>query len=192
MKFVKNIKLSFCIVVAIAFCAVSCDEGESYADLLKDETAAVNNFLADQRVETEIPADSVFEYGANSPYYKMDEDGNIYMQVLKPGTKNNMAKDDQLIYFRFTRYDLYGYSNGELPEGFGNANDFDYKNTEFRFGNYTLPSSSQWGSAIQLPLYYLGIDCEVNLVIKSQYGYTDEISNVVPYMYNVRYFKSQI
>lgn len=192
MKLVKNIKLSLLAIVAVAFCMGSCDEGESYADLLKDESAAVNNFLADHRVENEIPADSVFEYGENAPYYKMDEDGNIYMQVLKPGSKNNMAKDDQLIYFRFTRYDLYGYYDGELPEGFGNANDFDYKNTEFRFGNYTLPSSSQWGTAIQLPLYYLGIDCEVNLVIKSQYGYTDEISNVVPYLYNVRYFKSQI
>ena len=35
-------------------------------------------------------------------------------------------------------------------------------------------------------------DCEVNLVIKSQYGIASEISNVVPYLYNVRYFKSQI
>lgn len=170
----------------------SCDEGESYADLLKDETTAVNAFLADQKIENVIPKDSIFEYGENAPYYKMDEDGNIYMQVIKPGSKDNMAIKDQLIYFRFTRYDLFGYSDGKLPEGFGNANDFDYRNTNFRFGNYTLPSSSQWGTAIQLPLYYLGIDCEVNLVIKSQYGYTDEISNVIPYMYNIRYFKSQI
>lgn len=192
MKLVKNINLSLLIIVVSVFCSVSCNDSDSYSDLLKDETTAVNNFLADHRVENNIPADSIFEYGENAPYYKMDEDGNIYMQVLKTGSKDNMAKADQLIYFRFTRYDLYSYSDGELPEGFGNANDFDYKNTEFRFGNYTLPSSSQWGTAIQLPLYYLGIDCEVNLVIKSQYGYTDEISYVTPYMYNVRYFKSQI
>ena len=41
-------------------------------------------------------------------------------------------------------------------------------------------------------MYYLGIDSEVNLVIKSQYGYTEEISNVTPYLYNVRYFRSKI
>ena len=176
----------------MAFNFVSCDDTESYADLLIDETKAVNNFLADQKIENEIPKDSIFITGKDAPYYRMDEDGNIYMQVINPGTKGNMAKTDQLIYFRFTRYDLFGYSDGVLPEGFGNANDFDYRNTQFRFGNYTLPSSSKWGTAIQLPLYYLGIDCEVNLVVKSQYGYTDEISTVVPYMYNIRYFKSQI
>ena len=182
----------FTILVSSLCFLCSCDDTESYADLLKDENKAVNNFLSDQKVINEIPADSIFEYGVDAPYYKMDDDGNIYMQVIKPGSKDNMAKNDQLIYFRFTRYDLFSYSNGVLPEGWGNANDFDYKNTEFRFGNYSLPSSSKWGTAIQLPLYYLGIDCEVNLVIKSQYGYTDEISNVVPFMYNVRYFKSQI
>ncbi len=182
----------FTILVSSFFLLCSCDDTESYADLLKDENKAVNNYLSDQEVISEIPSDSIFEYGVDAPYYKMDDDGNIYMQVIKPGSKDNMAKNDQLIYFRFTRYDLFSYSNGVLPEGWGNANDFDYKNTEFRFGNYSLPSSSQWGTAIQLPLYYLGIDCEVNLVIKSQYGYTDEISNVIPFLYNVRYFKSQI
>ncbi len=184
---------------------ISCDDNESYAELLDKETIAVNNFLANQWVINEIPEDSIFISlldVAKPPYYKMEEDGNIYMQVLNPGTLSNMAKNDQLIYFRFSRcniaeYDWYSFSqdwvySGVIPEGWGNANDFDYKNTEFRFGNYTLPSSSQWGAAIQIPLYYLGIDCEVNLVIRSQYGYTNEISNVVPYLYNVRYFKSQI
>ena len=45
----------------------SCDEGESYADLLKDETTAVNAFLADQKIENVIPKDSIFEYGENAP-----------------------------------------------------------------------------------------------------------------------------
>lgn len=189
MKSAIKILIGICI---LSLTMVSCDDTESYADLLKDENVAVNNFLADQRIESEIPEDSIFEYGLNAPYYKLDDDGNVYMQVIKPGSKDNMAQNDQLVYFRFTRYNLFGYSDGVLPEGFGNANDFDYRNTQFRFGNYVLPSSSQWGTALQLPLYYLGIDCEVNLVIKSQYGYVDEISDVVPYLYNVRYFKSQI
>lgn len=193
MKKNKNKYLNWVILLYFfSVIVTSCDDNESYADLLKDENMAVNNFLADQKIENEIPKDSIFKFGMDAPYYKMDEDGNIYMQVINPGTKDNKAKTDQLIYFRFTRYNLLEYSNGVLPEGWGNANDFDYKNTEFRFGNYTLPSSSQWGTAIQLPLYYLGIDCEVNIVIKSQYGYTDEISNVIPFLYNVRYFKSQI
>lgn len=180
------------LAVVVLLFVLSCDDNESYAELLDEETVAVNNFLADQKVELQLPEDSIFICGKDAPYYKMDEDGNIYMQVIKAGSRDTMAKNDQLIYFRFTRYDLLSYKNGVLPEGWGNANDFDYKNTEFRFGNYSLPSSSQWGTAIQLPLYYLGINSEVNLIIRSQYGYTDEISNVVPYLYNVRYFPSKL
>ena len=63
-------------------------------------------------------------------------------------------------------------------------------NASFRFGNYTLTSSSQWGSAIQLPLNFLGYDCEVNLVVKSQLGLSSEISQVIPYLYNLRYFEA--
>lgn len=33
------------------------------------------------------------------------------------------------------------------------------------------------------------MESEVNLVIKSQYGLSSEISQVIPFFYNVRYFK---
>ncbi len=171
---------------------VSCDDNKSYADLLSDEDKAVNNFLADQIVFNEIPADTVFEIGPDAPYYRLDEDGMMYMQVLKTGDLKDKATDNQLIYFRFMRYNLNYYADGVLPDGEGNAEDMENYYTAFRFGNYTLSSSSQYGAGLQMPLYYLGIDCEVNIVIKSQYGLTSEISNVIPYLYNVRYFKSQI
>lgn len=192
-KMNKITKYLYSIIFSLlAMVNVACDDGKSYADLLADETKAVNNFLADQIVIKDIPTDSVFETGENAPYYKMDSEGTVYMQVLKAGTPENKAQDNQLIYFRFMRYNLNYYTNGVLPTGEGNADDMEYSPTSFRFGNYTLTSSSQYGSGIQLPLYYLGIDCEVNIVIKSQYGFSDEISNVIPYLYNIRYFKSQI
>lgn len=178
------------LVLFIAFC--SCDDNKSYADLLEDETKAVNNFLADQCVIDKIPADSNFIVGSDAPYYKMDEEGDVYMQVINKGDVNDKAEDNQLIYFRFMRYNLSYYVTGNDMIGEGNAEDMEYLPTSFRFGNYTLQSSSQYGSGIQLPLYYLGIGCEVNIVIKSQLGFTSEISNVMPYLYNVRYFKSQI
>ena len=117
--------------------------------------------------------------------------GNVYMQVLSEGTKDNMAEDDQLIYFRFTRYNLYEYADGKLGPGSGNDTDLTYGSASFRFGNTTSQSSYQWGSGLQMPLRYLPIDCEVNLVIKSQAGLYNEISNVQPFLYKVRYFKPQ-
>ena len=102
------------------------------------------------------------------------------------------AKSDELIYFRFTRYSLYRYTGGELTGGVGNENDLSFNNTSFRFGNYQLQSSSQWGSGIQYPLALLPVDCEVNLVVKSQLGLTSEIAEVVPYMYHIRYYRPKI
>lgn len=193
-KITKTISLLWAALLSCAALTMtSCSDGKSYADLLSDETKAVNYFLANQRVINEIPADSIFETGEDAPYYRMDEDGQIYMQVVKAGSADNKAFSDQMIYFRFMRYDLaYYHQYGEWPEGEGNAADMEYNPMYFRFGNYSLQSSAQYGSGIQLPLSYLGIDCEVNIVIKSQYGFTSEMTNVVPYLYNVRYFKSQI
>jgi hypothetical protein len=169
----------------------SCSSSTSYAELLTSESHYVNNYLSDQRVTNTIPTDTsfVFEVGEDAPYYRMDEDGNIYMQVLKAGTKGNYAKDNEVIFFRFTRYDLSSYTNHTLPEGEGNDTDMSYLNAWFRMNNLQLESSYQWGSGIQLPLSYLPVDCEVNLVIKSQYGWYSETSYVIPYLYHVRYYR---
>ena len=47
-----------------------------------------------------------------------------------------------------------------------------------------------WGSGIQTPLAFLNLGCEVNLLLKSQYGWNTELSYVQPYLYHVRYFPS--
>ncbi len=130
----------------------SCNDSKSYADLLRDETKAINNYLADQRVVGDVPADSVFESrrsiaekiykesGAtaatgeeheeaigkimsdlakdpakDAPYYRMDEDGNVYMKVIREGDMENRPKYNDLVYFRFLRYNLAGYDNGVYP-----------------------------------------------------------------------------
>lgn len=194
------------MAVAATVLSTSCSDGKSYAEMLEDENKATNLYLAQHRVINGIPADSVFEtvedyiedgYDESAalkmaPYYRMDDDGQIYMQVVQPGNRDDMAKSEQLIYFRFMRYNLSFYLNYDVWTGEGNAEDLTSSNASFRFGNLSYASSAQYGSGIQLPLYYLGINCEVNILIKSQYGFTSEIGNVIPYVYNIRYYKSQI
>ncbi|MDO4319191.1 MAG: DUF4827 family protein [Bacteroidales bacterium] len=166
----------------------SCSDSKTYAELLTDETHYVNSYLADQRVVDAIPADSVFEYGEDAPYYRIDEDGNMYMQVIDPGTPGNDVKSNELIYFRFTRYNLQSYVDGKFLQAEGN-DDVLGGNFAFRYGNYELSSSYSYGSGIQKPLEFLPIDCQVNIVIKSQYGMPSEMSNVVPWLYSLRYFR---
>ena len=179
-------------IATLGVTAMSCDDGKSYAELLTDETHAVNSFLANHRVQLGIPEYDEIETGADAPFYRLDEEGNVYMQVLSKGNKDMMIKDDDLVYFRFTRNSLFLYdvATGEFPEeGWGNSEDLTVGSASFRYNNYTLTSSSQWGSGLPLPLSVLGLGCRVNLVIKSQYGLSNEISQVVPfYYYDVRYF----
>lgn len=179
-------------LVGVAIATTSCEKGRSYAELLNDENMDVNRFLVDQVVVTSIPEDSVFEVGPDAPYYQLDDEGNIYMQVLSTGS-GKKVEDDQLVYFRFLRYNL-AYYEGDLAACpyEGNLNDMTQQATSFRYQNYSLPSSSQWGSGIQMPLNFLPLGCDVNLIVKSQFGWTSEISYVIPYLYRIRYYKSQI
>lgn len=177
---------------AVALGSTSCNDSKSYAELLTDEMHSVNNFLANHNVILEIPENNEFIEGPDAPYYRLDEDGNVYMQVINSGDKSLMAENDELIYFRFTRHSLHSYdpATGEFSvEGWGNSDDLSVGAASFRFGNYSLSSSSQWGSGLQMPLNYVGMESEVNLVIKSQYGLSSEISQVIPFLYNIRYFK---
>ncbi len=193
------------LAIAAISALTGCHDDVSYAELLDEENRASNAFLVNQRVVGAIPADTVFEVGINAPYYQLDEDGFVFMQVLNAGTKGNYAQTDQLIYFRFTRYSLKNYTfdgtskntNGYYGEfstdsGDGNADNMSSGNYSFRFKNTTSTNTLQWGEGLQMPLLFLPIDCEVNLVIKSQMGFLSEQTYVTPYFFNVRYFKSQI
>ncbi len=78
---------------------------------------AVNLYLADQTIETTLPEDNDFITGEDAPYYRLDNDGNVFMQVVKKGD-GEMAQSDQLIYFRFMRYNLINYDGvNTMPGG---------------------------------------------------------------------------
>ena len=117
------------------------------------------------------------------------------MQVISAGDRlNDPARTGEAIYFRFTRSDLnQWYSTGILDAYQSNEDDMSASPTYFNYKDYTLPSSSAWGYGIQLPLEFIGVEgSEVNLVVKSTYGFTSEISYVMPYLFHVRYFHSRI
>lgn len=189
MKYLKLITITIAGMAAL-LATSSCKDKKSYADLLNDEIKAINNYLADQIVILDLPEDGKLEYGPQAPFYRIDSDGNVYLQIIDPG-EDEKVEDDAQVFFRFTRYNLYTYQQtGELTDGQGNADDITVGSASFRFNNFTLSSSSQWGSGIQMPLNYVGYNARVNVIIKSQYGITNEISQVIPYLYDVRYFRA--
>ncbi len=188
----KNIHIS--ILAALAFLSMaSCKDDTSYSDLLKEEEKSVNAYLANQRVETSIPPDSVFITGSDAPFYRMDDDGYLYMQVVNAGDRNDRPQLNDQVYFRFTRYNLNNWhaSGAWIAEGNSDNLNNGLGATSFVFGNTSLANSALYGSGIQTPLYYLGYNSEVNLVLRSYYGFSTDASACIPYMINLRYFKAE-
>lgn len=175
----------------------SCSKTQSYSELLRDEERAVNWFLAQKRVALEIPADSIsFETGVDAPFYKLDDDGIVYMQVISKGTLGADGKPlerveagDQ-VYFRYLRKNIkFMYEGYDVKES-GNSTaimDAYY----FFYQNMSIPVSARYGTGIQLPLRFFGYDCEVNLVLKSRNGFSSDQLDCYPYIINVRYFKPE-
>lgn len=179
MRILRNIAA----IVGCVLMFASCDDDVSYAELLNQENYAVNNFLADQVVYLDIPADTVFEVGPDAPYYRLDEDGQLYMQVIDAGTPGNKVRNNEKIYYRYKRWNLEYYKDGTLPQGTGNM--LSLSPAYFLYGNSN--SIYLYGSGIQAPLEFLPIDCEVNLVVKSTVGMQTDQTDVIPYLYKLVY-----
>lgn len=180
--------------IALAFLLAGCRDGKSYSELLRAEDVAVNWYLAQNRVETRVPADSVFETGAEAPFYRMNSDGTVYMRVVNPGSDVKPKKGDT-VYFRFMRQNIkYLFDGTNTSAGEGNSEDMSsgLGGMHLVFGNTVLTSTTQYGEGLQVPLRYLGYDCEVDLIVKSPLGFGAEISSCNPYVYNsLKYFKAE-
>lgn len=192
--FIYRLSIGLAVAVGLGAGLSSCNDDQSYADLLRDEDQSVNRYLVNQRVVDAVPADSLFEVGPNAPFYQMDEDGTVFMQVIDLGSGEKPEKGDR-VYFRFTRFNLNYYQEGETMVGSGNADDVNpdaVGPTFFVFDDYTNANSYQWGTGIQQPMRYLGYEAKVNIIIKSRSGMTQEQTAVVPYLYSVTYYKPLI
>ena len=169
----------------------ACSKSQSYSELLRDEEKAVNWYLSGQKVELELPADSVsFIMGPDAPYYKLDENGYVYMQVIKADFSERVEEGD-LVYFRFMRDNLLYLYEGINSAPTGNSDYLSYGPASFIYKNTYLNSSTTWGTGIQMPLKFLGYNSEVNLVLRSYYGFAEEQSLCIPYLINLRYFKPE-
>lgn len=159
----------------------------TYEDMKKTERRAIDSFLNGVTVIDKLPSITDAQVGSDAPYYKLDADGNIYMQIVSLG--DAPAAKGETVFFRFQRYNLLSfYNTGSLGNGSGNG----MSATSFVVGN-TAQSTLQWGKAIPLPIELgLPLGSEVYLVVASECGIADEVANVTPFLYNIRYFGANI
>lgn len=157
-------------------------------DLRNRENRAIKKYISQFRVINAVPDVKDIQTGSDAPYYKLDVDGKIYMQVLRKGNGSVPEYGDK-IYLRFDRYNLiYFLENGHLGDASGNISDISLAATSFILND----EDSQWGSAIQMPILLgLPLGSEVNLVVASDLGFTNEIANITPFLYKIIYLRDE-
>lgn len=193
---IRTLKILKGALIALGIFVLSaCSKTQSYSELLRDEEHAVNWYLANYNVALEMPEDpealiTVDNYGEDAPFYKLDPEGYVYMQVVR-ADYNDMVSEGDLVYFRFLRESILDMYNDIETTPMGNLEYLPNGTTSFIYKNTYLSSTTTWGTGIQMPLRYLGYNSEVNLVLKSYYGFTDEQSYCIPYIMNIRYFKPE-
>lgn len=157
-------------------------------DLRNRENRAIKKYISQFRVIDAVPDVKDIQTGSDAPYYELDVDGKIYMQVLKIGNGSVPEYGDK-IYFRFDRYNLiYFLEHGHLGDPSGNISDISLSATSFILNDV----DSQWGSAIQMPMLLgLPLGSEVYLVVASDLVFTNEIANITPFLYKVMYLRDE-
>lgn len=179
------------LCMALTAMFASCKDTESYSDLYNSEEKAVNWYLSQQRVCGSVPENGKFEIGPEAPFYQLDEDGFVYMQVISEGDTESRAGEGDIVYFRWTAQNIKDMYKGYDPVVEGNNAGDGTAPSNFMFGNDEIASTLDLGTGIQMPLYYLGYGCEVNLVIRSNKGFADTQSQCIPYIMNVQYYKPE-
>ena len=162
----------------------------TYEDLLAYENDAINYFLRNQSVVQQIPENNNFKVGDDAPYYVLSSNPFVAMKVIDRGS-DDKPKDNDRVYFRFSRANLLSYfQTGELVEDWNSI--VTNSHCSFRLNDFITSSSAQWGKAIQMPFHYgLGYNATVQLVVSSPVGFSNEISNVTPYLYTISYYKGE-
>lgn len=193
MKLSVTAILSIIILAAISS---SCSKGDTYIDKLNEENRWVNNYLVLQKVEYKLPADGKFITGPDAPYYPLDDDNAVFMQVIDAGDMTQMAQKDQWIYFRYQRASLKNFKTLDGLSWWGNASAPEIGTPYFSYKNMTFPKSIEWGQGLQMPLQYVGIGAHVKIVVKARYGRYDDsdtdTGTVIPYVYDVTYNTSPL
>ncbi|MCI9171672.1 DUF4827 family protein [uncultured Duncaniella sp.] len=182
--------ISILSLLALLMAVSSCSDSKSYADLLNEENQVVNAFLAQHRVVETWPGVDNCEVGEDAPFYCVDDEGNVYMQVIRKGD-GTFPEEGEHVSFTYLSYDLNYYVVGsDSNVGSGNLNSpGSSAATYFIFDDYTLEQSSQYGTGIQIPVKLLGFGSKVNVVIKSQAGPSAYMSYVIPFLYDIAYYK---
>ncbi|HBU46207.1 MAG TPA: DUF4827 family protein [Petrimonas sp.] len=182
-------------LLGLALVSTSCNKRRTYAEILKDETRAIEKFILENKliVLDEFPSSLVFK---TNEFYR-DPATGVYFNIIERGDTANKVKEGEEVYVRFSglRYftssnDTTEYSNldpirSPFPESLTYRGPVTVMNRSLYSG--TTPG---WA----VPLTYVGHAGRVKMIIPFNMGsQSDQQSYSTTYYDNVQYrFESQL
>lgn len=173
--------ISTIIALLLIFLA-SCKDQKTYADRLKDESRAIDRFIAQNKITVleSFPKDSIFK---DNQFYK-DKETGVYYQVVDYGNKEEKAKLGDEIYIRYKELH-YFMTNDTI---FFNNNDPDlspFPQTLVYRGAVNTSTSSLYGTPGWIvPVPYIGHKGVVRMIIPFVMGSSYDQSQYQPTYYD--------
>lgn len=172
-------------LAALLIFGVSCNKRKTYADLLKDETKAIDKFIAKNRlvILDEFPQNGNFQ---SNEFYR-DPATGVYYNIIDVGDTVNIGKikEGEEVYVRFSglkyfsKNDTIEYSNldpirSPFPE------TFVYRGPVTMI-NKSLYSATTPGWAV--PLGFVGHTGKVKMIIPFNMGSSSDQAGYTPTYY---------
>ncbi|MDO5522698.1 MAG: DUF4827 family protein [Bacteroidia bacterium] len=174
-----HLVIILCALV-LALTTVSCNKTKTYAQYLKEETRAIENFISENRliILDEFPANAVF---SSNEFYR-DPATGVYFNIIEPGdtTSANMVKLGEEVYVRFDG--LRYFANERDTTKYSNMDPIraPFPETVIYRGKVTVRNSMDYYSgttpAWLVPLSYVGHGGKVRLIVPFNMGSSSDRS----------------
>lgn len=168
----KLFSIAFVFVLATGT-FVSCDDTETYADMLKKEKAAISAYISENNVKViseETFAAQGYTTNVDENEYVLFDSNGLYLQIIREGCGEKIQDGETTdVLCRFTEYNLLGDSiqlsndvlyYSSIPEKMTVENNSGTFTGSFDTSNslmYTAYSSASVPSGWLYPLTYLNI-----------------------------------
>lgn len=177
----KQIFILMVCAMTLLFTQNSC-KNNTYATGLKTEKELIANFIERQHINVieEMPADSA-DWGEKD-FVRMDGYGfdNMYFHLSKRGDmESDSVESGNTINLRYRKYTLEVISD---TISYWTTNDAANP-ISFAYGVDYQTACSAWHAAIKYMKYN---NSEATIICPSKLGFSDDVTNIIPYGYDLR------
>jgi len=175
-------KITFLLLSCVFLAMFSCSKTKTYAELLKEENAAISRFI-DEKELTIVYDLSEMDTLNEKVYYKISD--SLYMHIISKGRPLNLQTGHN-VYVRYVN--AYEIKNGiDYSANLTFPYTFKY-NIPLTYGGTDEYTFNPICEGIVIPLRYVGYGGKVSLIVPSKSSSTYFMNNVLPmYFQEVTY-----